>query len=117
LAFATPATPLSAPGTYPITPSGVTSSNYAITFVDGALTVSIGTLTPPGVAGAVEAAIASTINPPGATPTGLVAPLTADSFVIMMAAAGGSGAIQQISPTISIFNCGIRSPLDGCGPQ
>jgi hypothetical protein len=116
LAFSTPATPLSAPGTYPITPSGVTSSNYALSFVDGTLTVSIGTATPPGVAAAVEGAIASTINPPGAAPTGLTAPGTADSVVIMMAAAGGSTTIQQISPAISIFNCGIRSPLAGCDP-
>ena len=39
LAFSTPATPGSAPGAYPITPSGSTSTNYAISYVDGALNV------------------------------------------------------------------------------
>jgi hypothetical protein len=39
LGFATPATPASAPGGYAITPLGLTSSNYSITFVDGTLTV------------------------------------------------------------------------------
>ncbi len=39
LSFSTPATNASPAGTYSITPSGLTSSNYAITFVDGTLTV------------------------------------------------------------------------------
>ncbi len=39
LVLSTSATPASLPGTYPITPSGVTASNYAIAFVDGVLTV------------------------------------------------------------------------------
>jgi hypothetical protein len=39
LVFATPATPSSPVGTYNITPSGQTSSNYAISYVDGTLTV------------------------------------------------------------------------------
>ena len=37
--FSTPATTGSPPGIYAITPSGLTSSNYAITFVSGTLTV------------------------------------------------------------------------------
>lgn len=39
LSFSTTATSASPTGTYPITPGGLTSSNYAITFVDGTLTV------------------------------------------------------------------------------
>jgi hypothetical protein len=39
LIFSTPATTSSPPGAYPITPSGLTSSNYAITFVSGTLGV------------------------------------------------------------------------------
>ena len=39
LAFATPATATSPAGAYVITPSGQSSSNYTITFVSGALTV------------------------------------------------------------------------------
>jgi type VI protein secretion system component Hcp len=39
LTFRTTAKASSPPGTYPITPSGLTSANYAITFVDGTLTI------------------------------------------------------------------------------
>jgi hypothetical protein len=39
LAFATPATVASPPGAYAITPSGQTSTNYAITYVEGVLTI------------------------------------------------------------------------------
>lgn len=39
LAFATPATATSPVGTYPITPSGLSSTNYTITYVDGTLTI------------------------------------------------------------------------------
>jgi hypothetical protein len=39
LVFTTPATIASPPGAYAITPSGQTSTNYTITFVDGVLTV------------------------------------------------------------------------------
>jgi type VI protein secretion system component Hcp len=39
LTFSTTATTSSPPGAYPITPSGLTSDNYAITFISGTLTV------------------------------------------------------------------------------
>jgi hypothetical protein len=39
LTFSTPATTSSPPGTYAITPAGLTSGNYAITFVPGTLTI------------------------------------------------------------------------------
>jgi Tol biopolymer transport system component len=39
LTFTTPASAASAPGTYAVTPSGVTSPDYTITFVSGTLTV------------------------------------------------------------------------------
>jgi hypothetical protein len=45
LAFATSATATSPAGSYAITPSGLTSSNYAITFADGLLTVTPAPLT------------------------------------------------------------------------
>ncbi|MFN6999314.1 MAG: MBG domain-containing protein, partial [Elioraea tepidiphila] len=45
LAFDTPATPSSPVGSYTITPSGLTSTNYAITFVPGTLTVNPAPLT------------------------------------------------------------------------
>jgi hypothetical protein len=41
LALTTAATSVSAPGSYSIVPAGLTSSNYAITFVPGTLTVRI----------------------------------------------------------------------------
>lgn len=45
LSFSTTATPASAPGTYAITPSGLTATNYVITFQNGTLTVSQAPLT------------------------------------------------------------------------
>lgn len=42
LVFTTPATPASPPGTYPITPSGLTSPNYTIAYANGTLTVLTG---------------------------------------------------------------------------
>lgn len=42
LAFSTPATPESTDGLFAITPFGLTAANYAITFVDGTLTVGTG---------------------------------------------------------------------------
>ncbi len=45
LAFATAATASSAPGGYPVTPSGLTATNYTITFAAGTLTVNPAPLT------------------------------------------------------------------------
>jgi hypothetical protein len=47
LSITTPATPASPDGLFPITPSGLSSDNYAITFVDGTLTVGAGAPVPP----------------------------------------------------------------------
>jgi hypothetical protein len=44
LSFNTPATAASSVGAYAITPAGITSGNYAITFVDGTLTITPATL-------------------------------------------------------------------------
>ena len=55
LAFTTPATTGSPSGTYPITPGSVSSTNYAITFVDGQLVVTAGP-TPPSALGGVATA-------------------------------------------------------------
>jgi MBG domain (YGX type) len=49
LSFSTPATASSPVGTYSITPSGLTSTNYAITFVNGSLTVIPAPLSATGV--------------------------------------------------------------------
>jgi hypothetical protein len=45
LTFSTTATPASAVGTYPVTPAGLTSSNYTIGYVTGTLTVTPAVLT------------------------------------------------------------------------
>jgi fibronectin-binding autotransporter adhesin len=75
LSFTTPATTASPPGTYSITPGGVSSTNYVITFVDGQLTV-VPAPMPPGAAGGAltvdNALITATQRserfPPDATP-------------------------------------------------
>jgi filamentous hemagglutinin family protein len=55
LAFTTPATTPSPPGLYPITPGSVSSTNYAIAFVNGQLVVTAGP-TPPSAPGGVATA-------------------------------------------------------------
>jgi hypothetical protein len=116
LSFSTPATPASPPAAYPITPSGVTSANYAIAFNDGVLTVTAGSIS---AFSALTGAIASTINPPG---MGVTAPSSAEFTDMLASTASGatadwSATLEHISPTISIINCGIRSLLEGCGPR
>jgi hypothetical protein len=57
------------PGTYSIMPSGLTSSNYSIAFISGALTVSIPTgsfyVLAPSASGALTLSGSATINSPG----------------------------------------------------
>jgi len=63
LSFTTPATTGSPAGSYPITPGGVSSTNYAITFVDGQLVVTAAPIPPStfgGVATADNALITAT---------------------------------------------------------
>jgi filamentous hemagglutinin family protein len=55
LSFTTPATIGSPAGAYPITPGGVTSTNYTITFVDGQLVVTASPV-PPGAANGLATA-------------------------------------------------------------
>jgi hypothetical protein len=55
LSFTTPATSGSPAGSYPITPGGVSSTNYAITFLDGQLVVT-GAPVPPSALGGAAAA-------------------------------------------------------------
>jgi hypothetical protein len=57
LAFNTSATIASAPGVYAVTPFGQTSGNYAITYVNGALTVGAGTPQP------LAAPLSTFVNP------------------------------------------------------
>ncbi len=76
LSFTTPATTGSPVGTYSITPGGVASTNYAITFVDGQLVVTAAPIPPGAARGALTADNAlitatqrSESFPPDATPT------------------------------------------------
>ena len=59
LSFATPATKDSPAGTYAITPSGLTSGNYLISWVDGVLTVNRPTDAYVSALGAITALIAA----------------------------------------------------------
>jgi hypothetical protein len=47
------------------------------------------------------------------------APSTVDVLNTLPPTAGADGAtvIEQISPTISVVNCGMQSPARGCGPR
>jgi filamentous hemagglutinin family protein len=112
LALATTAATTSPAGIYPITPSGVTAANYAIAFVDGALTVTApATTTNPGAIGAITSAL---IQPaaPAAAPAGGIA----DFINALPATAAGPGSDEDepqeetISPNLSVTNCGIRMP-------
>ncbi|KGK78462.1 hypothetical protein PM03_14760 [Thalassobacter stenotrophicus] len=71
LTFSTPATQASAAGTYSVTPSGVSSPNYDISFVDGTLSIGAGAPGTAGTAGQIDGVV-STIR----TTTSRAAPLT-----------------------------------------
>ena len=81
LGFTTSATATSAVGTYAVTPGGLSSPNYAITFIDGTLTISKATTTltlssapnPSKPNETVELRVSVGVAAPGAgTPTGSV---------------------------------------------
>lgn len=82
LAFATSATAQSAVGIYPVTPSGLNSSNYVLTFVTGTLSV---------VRGGVTVAVSTT-----PAPSGLNQPMTFTANVGAAAPAAGmpSGTVR-----------------------
>jgi hypothetical protein len=81
LSFVTPATAASPVGTYPVTPQGLSSPNYTITFVPGTLTVvqaltSTALVASPNPSGFNEAvtltATVSMLPPGGGSPSGVV---------------------------------------------
>ena len=76
LALVTPATPQSAVGTYPIVPSGVSSANYAIAFVNGTLAV---------VRGAIDVTVVTSPEP-----SGFNGPMTFTASVSAAAPAAGN---------------------------
>ncbi|HEX6162282.1 MAG TPA: Ig-like domain repeat protein [Vicinamibacterales bacterium] len=81
LAFSTAATSTSAPGSYAVTPGGVSSPNYTITFANGTLTVgkastSVAMSTTPNPSNNNQVvqlrAVVSAVAPGAGTPTGIV---------------------------------------------
>jgi hypothetical protein len=74
LTFTTPATASSVPGSYAITPSGQSSINYAISYIDGAITLTSSGISPPtnsifttneSLNAAMERSFSDVANPPG----------------------------------------------------
>ncbi|HEV3142244.1 MAG TPA: Ig-like domain repeat protein [Vicinamibacterales bacterium] len=82
LSFSTPATASSAAGSYAITPSGVSSSNYAIAFANGTLTIARASTT---------TAVAASPNPDGLNQA---VTLTAAVLVVAPGAGAPSGIVQ-----------------------
>ena len=86
-----------APGNYGIRPRGLSSANYATTFVEGSLTVAFGDQQP---AAAIASATSTTVVPP----------------MIARAAPRLSSGTD-----LRLVDCGIRFPatlaVEGCGPR
>ena len=100
LAFSTPAAASSPLGTYDITPSGLTSSNYAITFAKGTLTVR--DTTPPVLT------LPANISREALGPSGIAVSYTASAFDAVdgaraVACAPASGSTFAIGTTT--VNC------------
>ncbi len=93
--FATPVTTSSVVGTYPVTVSGLTATNYAITFQPGVLTVTKATpvysnLTSPVISsGAAPTTLGGTLSYAGLFPSGSVT-ITLNSVAQSAAIAGGA---------------------------
>ncbi len=93
--FATPVTTSSVVGTYPVTVSGLTATNYAITFQPGVLTVTKATpvysnLTSPVISsGATPTTLGGALSYAGLFPSGSVS-ITLNSVAQSAAIAGGA---------------------------
>jgi hypothetical protein len=96
LAFATSATAQSPVGTYPVTPAGLSSPNYAITYLTGTLTV---------VRGAVGVAVSAS-----PAPSGLNQPMTFTATVAAAApAAGAPGGSVRFFDGATLLGAGTLS--------
>jgi hypothetical protein len=105
LTFSTPATISSPVGTYPVTPGGLTSTDYAITFVPGTLTVT------PATVGATSTSVVSSgdpsvygqavtftatvraVAPAAGTPTGMVSFLDGTTLLGTATLSGGTATL------------------------
>jgi filamentous hemagglutinin family protein len=111
LLFSTPATVASPVGSYLVTPSGLTSSNYAIGFIDGLLFVTDpATVSNPAAAGAIASIFAT------------------DDRLIRTSVEPGGGLVdalnpqpppteKQVSAFISVVDCGINVPGSVCNSR
>ncbi len=130
LLLSTSATTASPVGLYPITPSGVTATNYTIQFVDGTLAVA-----PNGTKPITEAITAINFNATELNAAGA----SGSSFDALVGSNPTSAGDSQDSPTdtgdgsvpvktvveivstlVTVNNCGVKPPDDapaGCGPQ
>jgi filamentous hemagglutinin family protein len=114
LVFATPATTTSPAGAYPISASGLTSTNYTISYVNGTLTVF--TAQPP------TGAIIAVVQQLGSSPVSTTSVAEAGDFfnTLPPTGAGNDGSnVVVFSPYISIVDCGLRMPFStkkDCAP-
>jgi filamentous hemagglutinin family protein len=111
LSYSTPATVGSPAGAYPITPSGQNSNNYAITYVDGTLTVSAA---PPSSAAFVNPLIPAVNywvpDPQVAAPSAPVALAMDESLTPLPPTAAGPVGGSQ--PTVAASGAPVALAMD-----
>jgi hypothetical protein len=120
LAFATSATAQSPVGTYPVTPSGLSSPNYVIAFVPGTLTVvrggvTVTVLTSPAPSG-LNQPVTFTANvgaaaPAAGTPGGTVRFFDGATLLGSRALAAGSASLTTAGLTAGVHT--IQAAYDG----
>src|SRR5262249_60124495 len=104
VAFSTPATAASPVGIYAVTPSGVTSGNYAIAFAAGTLTISPAT---------TSVAVMSSANPSGFNQA-----VTFSASVAVVAGAGNpTGTIEFRDGSTRLRNGTLASGPAALGPN
>jgi len=93
LTFTTPATISSPVGTYTVTPGGLTSTNYATTFVPGTLTITIN----PGSAYVLNSSLGGAVTISGNATIKLPGDLVVDSSSTSAILASGNASITAMS--------------------
>jgi hypothetical protein len=122
LTFATSATAQSSVGTYPVTPSGLSSSNYVITFVTGALSVvrggvTVAVSTSPAPSGLNQSmtftASVGAAAPAAGTPTGTVRFF--DGSTLLGSATLSAGIVSFTTAGLAAGVHTIQATYDGDG--
>jgi hypothetical protein len=120
LAFATPATAQSPVGTYPVVPSGLSSTNYEIAFLGGALTivrgvVSVTVATSPEPSGLDQvmtfSATVRAAAPSDGAPEGIVRFFDGDTLLGARTLAAGSASLTTAGLTAGVH--AIEGRYDG----